>query len=215
MSLLSVHSDCQLAIVYAAHTYGGQDRCTLTSLLVLCKQFSQLIVENLSKIIVHYTVEMSYPTHLSYRFCGLYHREQDAQNNQPAIIYYNGTTVWYRFGKRHRDGDLPAIVRNNGTRIWYQHGKRHRDPTCDQPAYIWSNNKGMVWYKNGLIHRDPARDLPAIIWPDGSQSWYQDGKCHRAGEPAVIYANGEQAWWTDGVLVKHTDKVPVGVSDDD
>jgi len=41
------------------------------------------------------------------------------------------TKIWKdEAGKLHRD-DAPAMIYNNGTKIWYQHGKRHR---TDGPA---------------------------------------------------------------------------------
>jgi hypothetical protein len=52
----------------------------------------------------------------------------------PAIIYSNGTQLWYKNGKRHRDNDMPAVIYSNGTQEWYKNGKLHRDN--DMPAII-------------------------------------------------------------------------------
>ncbi len=46
-----------------------------------------------------------------------------------------GTQLWYKEGKRHRDGcakplseaqDLPAIIWSDGSQFWYKEGKLHR-----------------------------------------------------------------------------------------
>ena len=46
-------------------------------------------------------------------------------------IYPNGygvidkftNEVWYKNGKRHRDGDKPAIIFPDGSKKWYKNGK--------------------------------------------------------------------------------------------
>ena len=98
---------------------------------------------------------------------GKTHRE----NDQPAIIYPNGTKYWYQHDKRHRDGDKPAVECANGTKYWYQHGELHRDG--DQPAVIYRNGI-KKWYQNGELHRDSGK--PAIEYADGRKSWYENGK---------------------------------------
>jgi hypothetical protein len=60
-------------------------------------------------------------------------------NDQPAIIYVNGTKEWYQHGLFHRDNDQPAIISASGSKGWYQHGKLHRDN--DQPAIIYSDDE--------------------------------------------------------------------------
>ena len=124
---------------------------------------------------------------------GYLHRD----NDQPAVIYGNGTKEWFQYGKRHRDNDLPAIIYGSGTQEWFRNGKRHRDG--DLPAC--TNVIGYrLWYKNNKLHRDG--DQPAYI--DGySQEWYQNGKRHRDGDqPAVIYKTGRLQWFEHGRLYK-------------
>jgi len=98
---------------------------------------------------------------------GQLHRD----NDQPAIIYADGTQEWYKEDLRHRDNDLPAIIDADGTQYWYKDDKRHRDN--DLPAIIYADGS-KYWYKEGLLHRD--NDLPAIIFSDGSKEWWKNNK---------------------------------------
>jgi hypothetical protein len=70
----------------------------------------------------------------------------------------------------HRDNDEPAIIYSDGTKYWYKDGKRHRDN--DEPAYIGSDGT-KCWYKDGKCHRD--NDEPAITYSDGTKYWYING----------------------------------------
>jgi len=40
-----------------------------------------------------------------------------------AIFFSDCTQLWYKDGKKHRDGDLPAAILADGKRYWYLHGK--------------------------------------------------------------------------------------------
>ena len=51
---------------------------------------------------------------------GKYH----SYNDQPAIIFHNGTKEWCQHGKTHRDNNLPAIVWPNGKEVYWENGKR-------------------------------------------------------------------------------------------
>ena len=68
---------------------------------------------------------------------------------EPCIDGIDGISgkYWYYNGKLHRDNDQPAVMYNNGTQHWYQHGKQHRDN--DQPASI--NNTGKWWYQRDKL----------------------------------------------------------------
>ena len=55
----------------------------------------------------------------TYRFNGEIHRD----NDQPAVIYPDGTKYWYQNGMPHRDNDQPAVIYPAGTKFWYQHGR--------------------------------------------------------------------------------------------
>ena len=79
---------------------------------------------------IYVLVENDSNTRIEYWKNGERHRD----NDQPAVIWVNGTKEWYQHGKRHRDNDKPAIVRADGSKEWYQNGEHHRDN--DQPAVI-------------------------------------------------------------------------------
>jgi hypothetical protein len=132
---------------------------------------------------------------------GKCHRDGDL----PAVMYADGTQVWYQHGNKHRDGDLPAVVWENGSQRWYKHGKLHR--SFDLPAAVWPDGT-QWWYHHGECHRDG--DLPAVVEPDGTQFWYlwyQHGEPHRSFDlPAVVWPDGRQEWWVDGRLQSDCDR---------
>jgi len=43
-------------------------------------------------------------------------------NDKPAVIYQNGTRLWYKNNLLHRDHDQPAIIYTNGQQQWYRNG---------------------------------------------------------------------------------------------
>lgn len=125
------------------------------------------------------------------------HREGD----QPAVIYPDGSELWFIHGEYHRDGDKPAAIMRNGEQLWAQHGKFHREG--DQPALIKEDGT-LIYYKNNQIHRED--DKPAIEHPDGTKQWIVHDKLHRKnGLPTLIYgtANPEKA----GIKVWHRNDV--------
>ena len=63
-----------------------------------------------------------------------------------AIIDKYGALIWYKEGKRHRDGDQPAIIYANGTQYWYKEGEMYRDG--DQPVIIYADGT-QYWFKEG------------------------------------------------------------------
>ena len=87
----------------------------------------------------------------------------------PAVVFANGTKVWYRHGDRHRDGDLPSTEYADGPVEYRKHDKLHR---ADGPAYI----------------------VPGQV-----RAWYQEGRRHRLDGPAVDHLDtGETSWWVHG-----------------
>ena len=93
-------------------------------------------------------------------------------NDLPAVVYADGSMIWWINNKVHRDGDLPAIVNVDGVRAWYNNGKRHRDN--DLPAYDDGDGE-LIWFNNGNIHR--GNGPPARIYSNGQMFWYTNGKC--------------------------------------
>jgi hypothetical protein len=95
-------------------------------------------------------------------------------NDEPAVIWDNGSMYWYQHGNVHRDNDLPAVIFDHGSKVWYRHGKKH-----------------------GLRHRD--NDEPAVIWSDGDMYWFKHGKLHRETDAALISLNGNKEYWLNGI----------------
>ena len=42
-------------------------------------------------------------------------------------------------------------------------------------------------------------DEPAVIWPDGTKSWYNNGKRHRETGAAIIWSDGTKSYFLNGV----------------
>jgi len=72
---------------------------------------------------------------------------------EPApIIDQYGTQRWYNnAGELHRENDLPAVIFENGTKVWYKNGKRHREN--DLPSVIFEDG-GKSWWTNGKLIRN-------------------------------------------------------------
>ena len=130
---------------------------------------------------------------------GLFHSYDDL----PAVesVYFK-SKMWYKNGKRHRDGDKPAIQSERNSE-WYVDGKHHREGGL--PAVISTGRNGRPykeWWVDGKRHREGG--LPAIESDDTHLTeWWVDGKRHREGEfPALISRSGYCEWWVDGKCVK-------------
>jgi len=78
-------------------------------------------------------------------------------DDEPAVIYADGTRWWYKNGKVHRDGDQPAIIFANGTREWWQNNQRHRPsggPTVIYGADAHPKLRGhQEWHQNHKLVR--------------------------------------------------------------
>ena len=72
----------------------------------------------------------------------------------PAVIYPNGSNLWYYNGKRHRT-DGPAIECTGGHNEWWYHDKRHR---TDGPAVELSSGEFCWWYRNQYFNN--PKDFP-------------------------------------------------------
>jgi hypothetical protein len=112
----------------------------------------------------------------------------------PAVnnTIYEPVQKWYVCGVLHRGDDNPAIIYGNGSREWYVCGKRHR---LHLPALL--NISGTsCWYVDGNLHRDD--DLPACVFSTGRREWYVHGQRYRVegdtdGHPhELYYINGKQ-----------------------
>ena len=54
-----------------------------------------------------------------------------------------------------------------------------------------------TWYLNGRPHRI---DGPAVIRVNGTKSWYINGLRHRTDGPAIEYSDGTKRWYLNGNL---------------
>ena len=73
---------------------------------------------------------------------GRLHRE-----NAPAVIWPDGTKMWFQFGKLHRV-DGPAIEWAHGGREWRLNGKWHREKG---PAFEWPDGRKSYWLNDKHI----------------------------------------------------------------
>ena len=60
-------------------------------------------------------------------------------DDEPALIYNDGTKFWYKDGKLHRDNNLPAVIRSNGDVEFYKNGKQY-----------WFINNKEYYYMNTI-----------------------------------------------------------------
>jgi len=132
---------------------------------------------------------------------GLLHSYDDLP---AAESLYFKTKMWYKNGKRHRDGDLPAVYSSTNAE-WYVDGKHHREGGL--PAIIFKGNTGLYtsackeWWVDGKRHREGG--LPAVESENGPDEWWVDGVRHREDDlPALISKSGYCEWWVDGTCVK-------------
>jgi hypothetical protein len=131
-----------------------------------------------------------YKIYLNKKICLL---NKQMNNQITTIEWNNGTKMWYKQGKRHRDNDLPAIEWMDQSKMWCKEGKLHRDN--DLPAIIWKEGL-KEWYINGIRHRE--NDLPAVE-DNNVKKWYKYGLLHRDNDlPAIEYINGEKFWYKNG-----------------
>jgi len=50
---------------------------------------------------------------------GQYHRD----NDMPAVIWKDGSSLWAKNGNLHRDNDMPAAIYPDGCKSWYLNGE--------------------------------------------------------------------------------------------
>jgi hypothetical protein len=133
-------------------------------------------------------------TFIDYVITSKNHEYQFKNGKLSFIKGKNGTKIWYRNGKRHRE-DGPAFEGADGTKKWYINDKLHRE---DGPAVITSDGS-KEWRINGELHRE---DGPAREDADGTKWWLQGGKLHREDGPAFEDMDGTKEWYVNGERIK-------------
>jgi hypothetical protein len=77
----------------------------------------------------------------------------------PAIVYDDGSELWYKNSKLHRlDG--PAIERSNGDKVWYKNGLCHR---LNGPAIEHTNGYKEWWIEGKKIECDSQEEFERLI----------------------------------------------------
>lgn len=79
----------------------------------------------------------------------------------------------------------------DGNVYHFQDDEYHRE---DGPAIEYPNGS-KSWWKQGKLHRE---DGPAIEWPS-AKKWCLNGVLHREDGPAVEYISGNKEWWLNGL----------------
>lgn len=98
-----------------------------------------------------------------HKFSGV-NKKLHSFDDQPSVIYNDGTKWWYRDGKIHREKG-PAVINSNGVEEWWSDNKRHRD---DGPAVTYPDDirispemRGVKqFWNNGILVRE---ELPPAI----------------------------------------------------
>jgi len=75
----------------------------------------------------------------------IYHSFDD----EPAIIWKNGTKYWYKDNKIHRDNNLPAVIWSNGNYEYYKNGERYW--FIDGEEEYYDINEVEEKFKNNII----------------------------------------------------------------
>ena len=108
------------------------------------------------------------------------------RDDGPAMIYPDGSQMWYKNDLRHRE-DGPAVIRSDGYQAWYRNGNRHRE---DGPAMTNPNGEER-WFRNGMMHRVNG---PAVTYPNGTQGWYMHGNHFEPLIPMLLSAGAYSPW---------------------
>jgi hypothetical protein len=111
----------------------------------------------------------------------------------PAVIYSNGTKLWYLHGKLNSVNDQPSRITHE-KKEWFHNDVLHR---IGGPAVVYRKNTRIEWYFQGNLHSQ--NDQPSVeIKVNGRREWHRHGKLHRIGGPAVIEKDGYQEWHKHG-----------------
>lgn len=86
----------------------------------------------------------------------------------PAIIYSNGTKIYYQYGKIHNLYG-PAMIHSEGIVKYYVNGKKHRE---NGPAIIGLKGYYEYWLDDKL-HR---LDGPAVEYADRTKEYWRYGR---------------------------------------
>ena len=128
----------------------------------------------------------------------MYHTGKKYVNPVDKEMIAAGAYIWYnKKGQFHRNDDDPAVIYPDGSKAWYTNGVFHRNG--DKPSFIYSSHpeimkEDKIWYKNGKFHRNskfgPAINVKSI------NIWCENGEIHRMDGPAVVHKlSSRYEWW--------------------
>jgi hypothetical protein len=87
---------------------------------------------------------------------------QEIPENFTGIVEYaNGTKIWYKEGKRHRE-DGPAVEYADGEKRWWIEGKIYGRLSLNDYVVLdhYQGNYNLMWYK--LLDEDKVFEYPDI-----------------------------------------------------
>jgi len=99
------------------------------------------------------------------------------------VVDENGTQYWYKDEQLHRE-DGPAVLYADGTKVWWRRGVWAGVGDKPDPE-LWARKEGAPkiyaislgghkwWYRDGKLHRD---DGPAVEYANGTEEWYFYGE---------------------------------------
>jgi hypothetical protein len=70
-----------------------------------------------------------------------------------------------------------------------------------KPQYILKNDNGTFYFSDKKMTKLHREDGPAIERPNGTKSWYLNGKLHREDGPAIERPNGTKFWYLNSVFL--------------
>jgi hypothetical protein len=135
------------------------------------------------------------------------------------IIEQDGTKLWYKDDKLHRE-DGPAVKHDDGRTRWFLNGRLHR---ADGPALERVDGSTEWWYKGiyvGSGYKPDPELWTRLTSTDANggpllngcfidlyktKYWYKDDKKHREDGPAVEFPDGSKSWYFYGKFLNDND----------
>lgn len=131
------------------------------------------------------------------------HIHMDDAEDEPTVVFSDGTCEWYKNNVLHREGDRPAVIKPDGSKFWYIRGRQHRE--SDKPA-VETLEYG-VYERFGSFYPEQHGAAKALAYV-----WMRHGVIHRDNNrPAVVHAATHTAFWLRNGKLDRTDGGPTAV----
>lgn len=112
---------------------------------------------------------------------------------------------WMQMDMYHRsEDDGPAVIYGNGTRVYYYKNQIHR--TSSKGPSVLRANGYIAYMENGQLHR--LGDMPAVTDENGDEYYYQYGKAHRTGDLPCVDTKTQKEWRVRGCYVPRPKDAP-------